>query len=305
MQGNERIPGADVRWSQYRNYVTEYILKGCTATDRILILGAGGCDDIDLAAVAEHAALVCLADVNRYAMEAAVRTLQRLRPDLCSRIFIIETNFLPILEEEYENYDKACRQGIGMLEQWWKVYYSRRSTGQKQSVAGDSGDMLHGVRTVMQKLEQEPFDTVICLGLHSQLYIELAVRTYQQKEALSDLIRFRAVELLQKANHRMAEEFMQEVLQVGKRVILGLEYTAICSDSEISPAEIRQQLMSYGAQGLRDLQLPRVEGAYQVEQQIGELYGADKIRIKDCQYLFWPFSEEKTYLMVLYIISKS
>ena len=109
MQGNEQIPGADVRWKQYRSHMTEYILKDCTDTDRILILGAGGCDDIDLVAVAERTALVCLADVNREAMEAAVGKLQSVRPDLQSRIFVIETDFLPISEEEYESLSGATK----------------------------------------------------------------------------------------------------------------------------------------------------------------------------------------------------
>lgn len=307
MQGNEQISGADVRWKQYRNHMTEYILKDCKDTDRILILGAGGCDDIDLAAVAEHTALVCLADVNREAMEAAVGKLQSVRPDLQSRIFVIETDFLPISEEEYGEYDKACRQGIETLEQWWVQHHIQRNADRKRQDAESSGewsyDMLCGVRAAMQELGQEAFDTVICLGLHSQLYVGLAVRTYQQKEALNDGVRIRAVDLLQNANQRMAEQFMQEILQVGKRVILGLEHTAIYGDSQVSSEEISQQLMLYGGKGLCALQLPRVEGAYQIEQQIAELYRTNKIQIKDCQYFFWPFSEEKTYLMVLYVIT--
>lgn len=307
MQGNEQIPGAYVRWKQYRNYMTEYILENCTDTDRILILGAGGCDDIDLIALAEHTALVCLADVNRDAMESAVRKLQNTRPDLESRLFIIETDFLPISEEEYEEYDKACRQGVGTLEQWWRQHDIQRNTGQKEQ-DGESScewsyDMLCGVWEAMQKLGCKAFDTVICLGLHSQLYIGLAVHTYRQKEALNDDVRIHAVDLLQNANQRMAKQFMQEVLQVGNQIILGLEYTAIHEDSQVSTEEISQQLVLYGAKGLYDLQLPRVEGAYQVEQQIAELYRADKIQIRDCQYLFWPFLEEKVYLMVLYVLS--
>lgn len=309
MQGNERIPGADVRWLQYRNHMTEYILEGCAEAERVLILGAGGCDDIELVAITEHAALVCLADVNRTAMESAVQRLQTIRPELRSRLWIIETDFLPISEPEYQEYDKACRQGIEALEQWWGQHDIQRHIGLKQPGAGGSGersyDMLCGVRTAMEALELEAFDTVICLGLHSQLYIGLAVRTYQQKEQLHDRVRACAVDFLQNANQRMAEQFMQEVLQIGRRIVLGLEYTAIHSDSEYSSEAVIQQLMRSGTEGLYELQLPRVEGAYQMEQQIAELYERNQIQILNCQYFLWPFSEEKSYLMVLYVVTNA
>lgn len=307
MQGNERVPGADVRWRQYRNHMTEYILKGSADADRVLILGAGGCDDIELVAITEHAALVCLADVNRTAMESAVQRLQTIRPELRSRLWMIETDFLPISEPEYQAYDKACRQGIKALEEWWERHNIQRHIGCKQPDAGGSGeqsyDMLCGVKAAMEELEVDTFDTIICLGLHSQLYIGLAVRTYQQRQLLEDCVRTCAVDFLQNANQRMAEQFMQEVLQLGKRIILGLEYTAIHLDSEYSSEAVLQQLMRSGTEGLYELQLPRVEGAYQMEQQIAELYERDKIQISERQYFLWPFSEEKSYLMVLYVVT--
>lgn len=307
MQGNEQIPGADVRWRQYRDHMTEYILSNCTKGNRILILGAGSCDDIDLLTMAEQASLICLADVNRRAMEAAVGRVQSIRPELQSRLLILETDFLPISTEEYQEYDKACRSGIRELERWWEHYFARKSVRQKRP--DETGkkflDMLSGVGTVLQEQGLDCFDMVVCLGLHSQLYVNLAVRTFQMKTELSVSLRQKAVDLLQEASWKMAEQFMQEVLKIGKQVILGLEYTTIYFDSAISQEEIRQQLMQYGTKGLDRLHLPRVEGAYQVERQIGDLYSCQRIQLKDRQYLFWPFSEEKSYLMVVYRILES
>lgn len=309
MQGSGRIPGAYVRWSRYRAHMTEYILKDGSRQDRVLILGAGGCDDIDIIELTEHTSYVLLADVNRPAMEEAYRRVRAARPDLMPKLHLLETNLLPIPEAEYQAYDQACRQGINELEQWWEQLFcqgeqvaenGKNSRYNLQS--GKSVHMLYDVWGIMQEQGIACFDTVICLGLHSQLYIEAALRIYEQKEELNIALRTRAVELIRKANEDMAEQFMKEVLQIGKRVILGLEYTTIFPDSKVQQEEIRQQLMQKGAKGLHALELPRIEGAYQIEQRIADLYREHKLRIKDCQYLFWPFSEEKSYLMVIYVV---
>lgn len=301
MQGNERIPGAVQRWSGYRKHITEYILTNCSGKDRVLILGAGACDDINLVKLAKQVSLVCLADVNLHTMKAAMEQVQKAEPALVPKIHILETDFISISPKEYDAYNQAWKQGIHGLRQWWEGYEEKQ-----QEASANRHDcpynMLRDVWKYARNQELKAFDMVICLGLHSQLYIELALRIYRQSQGIDAVLRAEALDLIKKANERMAERFMEEVLQIGRRVILGLEYTTIFQDSEYQPEEISRQLTRYGAEGLRRLRLPRVEGAWQVEGQIARRYADRRLEIKDCQYLFWPFSEEKSYLMVIYMV---
>lgn len=160
--------------------------------------------------------------------------------------------------------------------------------------------MMRDIQRSMQKAGISIFDKVICLGVHSQLYSPLAVRTYQHRAGLSENMRASAVHWLQQANEAAAEKFFYELPLFGRQLYLGLEYTTIHAEESAMEAEILFRLGSYGEDGLRGMNLSRVEGAWQTEQEMQRQADKRKLIIQDRQYLIWPFSEEKRYLMVIY-----
>ena len=160
--------------------------------------------------------------------------------------------------------------------------------------------MTKDILKEMRKSGVAIFDKVICLGLHSQLYVALAVRTYQLGNKLTEEVRKAAIQWLQQVNDMTAEKFLNEFPLLGRELYLGLEYTTMYAENPEVEAEIISQLESYGEEGLVNLKLPRVEGAWQMEQELWKQSQEHRLLIRDRQYLIWPFSEEKRYLMVIY-----
>lgn len=54
MSGNPRIDGAEKRWKAYRNDLTEYVVKDAKQGEKVLVIGAGACDDLDLERLLEE-----------------------------------------------------------------------------------------------------------------------------------------------------------------------------------------------------------------------------------------------------------
>lgn len=291
MHGNLRVPGAYRRWQQYRWDVTEYITAECRYGERILILGAGGCDDLDLDWLLQRETEVWLCDINVSAMQEAVVELLGQKPEYKSRLHWIETDLIALTEQALMQYDTACSEGIESLRLWWEKY---------MQFFAEKTLMMRDIQRSMQKAGISIFDKVICLGVHSQLYSPLAVRTYQHRAGLSENVRACAVHWLQQANEAAAEKFFYELPLLGRQLYLGLEYTTIHAEESAMEAEILFRLGSYGEDGLQGMNLSRVEGAWQTEQEMQRQADRRKLIIQDRQYLIWPFSEEKRYLMVIY-----
>lgn len=66
------LPNAFEEWSEYRQAVTEYILGNTRPGSSVGILGAGRCNDMDLAQFAGHFSSVTLLDADRDAMQSAL-----------------------------------------------------------------------------------------------------------------------------------------------------------------------------------------------------------------------------------------
>ncbi|GEM_PF-1302401 len=291
MHGNERIPEANRRWQQYRLDVTNYIASECRHGERILILGAGGCDDLDLEWLLQKETEIWLSDINEEAMQEAITEVLEQAPQCRERIHRIKTDLIAMPDELIQQYDAACLEGIDALNMWWQKY---------MQAFAEQALMTKDILKEMRKSGVAIFDKVICLGLHSQLYVALAVRTYQLGNKLTEEVRKAAIQWLQQVNDMTAEKFLNEFPLLGRELYLGLEYTTMYAENPEVETEIISQLESYGEEGLVNLKLPRVEGAWQMEQELWKQSQEHRLLIRDRQYLIWPFSEEKRYLMVIY-----
>lgn len=292
MRGNTRIPDACLRWKDYRQQITDYIIESSESGERILILGSGACDDIDLYRMLELDMDIWLSDINVTAMEEAVAAVEKGRPDWVTRLHKVEADFILVTEADVQKYEEACCQNLDSLQQWWERYQSVR----------EQNPMLGAVTAMMREAGIVQFDLVICIGLHSQLYMDLAWRTFElQNQMQKDAFQW-TLQRIQEENAQMAERFMKEVQSIAKKMILGLEYTTFYKNQPELEQKALEQLMEYGSEGLSVLNLPRVEGAYQMERELGICCQNQEVDIQDWQYFYWPFSEEKSYLMVIFTI---
>ncbi len=277
------MPGADKRWKDYREQITAYIAREQRQKERILILGAGACDDIDLPSFLERGATIWLADINESAMQVAMAKWP------ANDVHCLTWDFVQLTEEDMDAYRCALQQGQATLKCWWTQYYNQLS-----------GDCFLPIKQVMQEHGILQFDKVICLGFHSQLYIDLVLHTMKLRGQIESDVYAEAIQYIQDANRRIAKGFMEGVQMITKELVLGMEYTTIYQNQPELLTQIIEQLGGMGSAGLHQMQLPRVEGAYQAEQELGRWVQDNQLKITDNQYFYWPFSEEKGYLMVIF-----
>lgn len=296
MRGTPRIEGARERWSKYRNTMTDYLLqlierdtvKGSQyAQYNLLILGAGGCDDIDISYLLTQGIHIWLVDVNMKAVRSGLNEYE-IDANQYDQIHIIEADLTDISESEYQSYTQACMEGKDYLAGWWKCFYHNQDN-----------QRLKGFKQVQIAMRREGikfFDVIVTLGLHSQLYIELIRRLHT--EGIAKEVAVYAMDCVKEANEYMAIAFYNSVREIGKHCVMGLEYTSFYPEGE-DENRILDSLMRDGSNGLYALDVSRVEGACQMEQVILREHQDYNI-IRDRQYVLWPFWTNKTYLMVIY-----
>lgn len=288
---SSRIPGAETRWQEYRNVVTNYIMEDIQTGDTVIIIGAGACDDIAVELLLEHGAEVWLADMDTEAMNAVMMRLADRLKNRMKCLHCIETDLMQLPARECLCYGEACSDGIAALQTWWK----RREQQWEQGV-----NIYVDICNTMKEQKLASFDHVICLGVNSQLCIPLVLPLEGIWKNKDETYRLQAVQWIREENERLAQAFLTETGSIARRMVLGLEYTTIYQTQEDWEQQICQALEEHGSAGLHALRLPRVEGAYQVEQELGRRCQQGHVQIIDHQYMLWPFSEEKTYLMVIF-----
>ena len=99
------LPNAYQDWTKYRKYVTELVMESAKINKgsedkkwkKLLIVGAGQCNDFDLVELIQKYAEVTLLDVDNNAMQSAVSWMpERVK----SRIVLREGTVTGITEED-------------------------------------------------------------------------------------------------------------------------------------------------------------------------------------------------------------
>ena len=138
------------------------------------------------------------------------------------------------------------------------------------------------------------------MGFHSQVYMPLILTLQKEHYPLS--VRQQVQRIAEQLNRSFAEESLEAMKQYGGIIYLGYEYTTFFREDAALREEAIERLSEQGSAGLHRMRLSRVEGAYQLEQELGKAYEKQELQIADCAYMLWPFSEEKSYLMVIFRI---
>ena len=285
MSGNPRIDGAEKRWKAYRNDLTEYVVKDAKQGEKVLVIGAGACDDLDLERLLEEDRQVFLLDCNPETLEKAVSKVKKKE-----NVHTICMDVAGLTEAQITAFQKACEEGSSELEKWKEAYDLR--------VRENPG--FRELQEILEPYEDKKFDRIICMGFHSQVYMPLILTLQKEHYPLS--VRQQVQRIAEQLNRSFAEESLEAMKQYGGIIYLGYEYTTFLREDAALREEAIERLSEQGSVGLHRMRLSRVEGAYQLEQELGKAYEKQELQIADCAYMLWPFSEEKSYLMVIFRI---
>lgn len=256
------LPDAYEDWSDYRAAVSEYVVKHSDAGASCLVVGAGACNDLDIVLLLKHFSSITLADID---MDAMRRGLIKQSPDL-SRIVLQKADIIGIDETSYRAFsfelEKMARNGErDLTEAFLKA-----------------GHQLISNRTPDPFYENARFDSVVCIGVHSQLLsvIPRIARVFS-KAGLVDAER--VCSFISDMNASIMPLVNRLLLDISNgNVIFGLENERV------------------GIEG-------GIEGACQA---MVDLRKRKDISITDAQTLLWPFVpvNRHFYRMILMNVNK-
>ena len=190
-------------WAKYRTQLSEMILD--MNPESVMIVGAGRCNDIDLARLTEVSDRVILLDVDSEAMNAAVNLIPEKGR---AKVECIETSLTGISEEDMErfcegllNYARTTGRNLtydGFRERLM-AELDRLSESMIQSeeellksMVQSKAELLRRMNKSEEKLpeqfQKEKVEVVVCSGVHSQLFSMLSFFIRSVISSLADII---------------------------------------------------------------------------------------------------------------------
>ncbi|MBQ9120586.1 MAG: hypothetical protein IJY09_11135 [Lachnospiraceae bacterium] len=205
LRARQKIEHAWEDWSEYREALTEYLLKYTESGTTVAIFGAGECNDLNLRKLTEHFSNVMLYDYDEAALQEAVMRYglegdERLRWKTC--------DFAGITTEEYMEYAELLLM---------------------QNESGEINESL-----LLQKLEciyqaasertpdfgTECYDYAIAIGIDSQLNNMAEWLRQTISGAAGDAL----TERIGMENERIVQRFHDRILGITRRqLFLGCE----------------------------------------------------------------------------------
>ena len=150
-------------WAVYRSQLTDIILE--KSPKSVMIVGAGRCNDIDLEKIAGMTEKVICVDVDEEAMQAAISAIpEKFR----GRVECRNVSLTGISEADLESFcDKlltaARAEGRSLTADSFRTLLMSELNALKDK-------MVRSEEELMGKLPEKSVDTVVCCGVHSQLF---------------------------------------------------------------------------------------------------------------------------------------
>lgn len=283
------LPNAFEDWRAYRNTLTKYLIKEVDSvslplefssnTDleehlpTLAIIGAGACNDIDLARIKNHFSKITLIDCNEAALHQALTTYDLTEAD---NVELKNISLTGITDSDYEEFCEELQAYIQLNQQTFSMEEFEEFA-------------LSKLKSIYEKRRQaelpliSTYDYIWCFGVHSQLQAMFSYICHaffvNLKEMfpspLNDFIKIN--EYLKSENDRFIPHFHDVLLSCAKKsVFLGMEQQRI-STSEAVNGEANNTCES-----------DSIEGAYQ---------GILDIRSRNLNVtessILWPFYPEK------------
>lgn len=109
LEKRHRMPRAWEDWADYRAQWSRWVIRCCERNRSILIVGAGACNDYDLAEFCSFFEKIYLLDLDVAFMEEG---LKRISPEHRGRIELLSGDFLGILPGEYRDFCHAVQAEV-------------------------------------------------------------------------------------------------------------------------------------------------------------------------------------------------
>ncbi len=156
------IPNTYETWTTYRQAVTDFLSANITPGARLLLVGAGACNDLDLRRLAGFARITLL-DRDEDAMQRGLDR-QGIAPSTV---------------------DIVCADLLGASDEAYRAFAEDMTDAARAYARGEMPDVtakfLSGMDAVLQSCTPSPptgkteiCDTTVCIGVHSQLLVPFA-----------------------------------------------------------------------------------------------------------------------------------
>lgn len=144
-------------WRAYREQLAKILIRGMPEGSSLAIYGAGPCNDIDLACLAEHFSQITLLDMDEASMDKALVRYGLIGSE---RIRTQTFDFVGISAKDYE---KLGRSMDRVLDQ--------TSAGEEQTAAVMMRPVIEAFYAELESgvFRAPRYDAVLAAGLHSQL----------------------------------------------------------------------------------------------------------------------------------------
>lgn len=293
VKGEETVSRYEA-WSEYREELTDYILRGvgeyCVEGSWIAIWGAGGCNDIDVIKLTRKYKLLLIdQDVTKLEEQ---RTRLGLSEDVCK---VADVGFWTIFDEDYEMFEALIMDGASVDE--LEIFF----------------DELVKKMPKTCDLTRYSVGASVVVGLTSQLNSRFAGLLHLHKEAMikkssytnKDYIRIYSI--LENLNNIAVERLYVSIRQVTAKIVLtGYEMRAFSTKDEAVNARFKYKyLFDEGVFGGcflsgREGEHIEIAGNIQWHQRLAKAIAMDSLEDACmCQLLNWNFTDEKHYLMLM------
>lgn len=267
------IPESFERWTEYRNRITDYIIKYTEAGKTLAIIGVGDSNDIDLAKLYDHVGNLALYDIDMESVERALNKYNLVgKPNISAK----KCDLFGATTEEYIDLINICLKDVkkviksGMK---WSPYISSDKYLKKME---EIFDRANGSEL---SISDDKYDYTVMIGVHSQVlaFVEriwlLFLEAYKKEDSkISNKVAEESEILMPKINDALLEITKE-------RAFLGCEMK-----------EFERDIMVQGAkQCLLDIQKRIDEGELKSETSYQDV---------------WPFREGLSYYMYIYRIEK-
>lgn len=190
------IPEAFTDWEEYRNTLTDYLIhqtdsfevplhftQGMTASKMqpsLLVIGAGACNDLDLARLIPHFSNITLLDSDKSALETAITNYHL---EQCSNITLSVKSLNGLTDHDYQLF---CEE----LSEFLRMQHLMGTPITTESFDDYACTLLQhflsGCANYSIPLPENSYDFIWCFGVHSQLqamfsYIHRAFQINLQK----------------------------------------------------------------------------------------------------------------------------
>ena len=271
-------------WADYRRIFTDYIINNSDRDlsfnesdnlrkiNSIAIIGAGRCNDIDLARLAELFDEITLIDIDNAALEECI-SLQAESVKEKIKTDIISINGL------YENDTEVfCNELLS--------YVRKSGRALNEGLYGQNHDELkkktvEGIKILSERLPEKSFDVVVCNGVYSQLLSMYSFFIRSVSQSISDELGIDVSDINKTIEKKLSNINAESVPDINK-VLTAAAKKMIVFGNEFSENN-------------------KVEGAAVCIDDIRKNYKPDEIIMK------WNFNsrENKSYNMLVQKIKKT